>query len=417
MNPGADRPSTGQRLVPVPRHMRGRRRAGRHWVVAAASVLVLALVAGLGVGYLRLQNNLTSTNLLQPGEKPHTAAADDNKDPINILVLGTDTRQGQDPSFGSTNDSSGYGNSDVNMLVNISGDRQRISVLSIPRDTMAPFPGCTDPATGAASAPVPVQMINVALKLGGPSCTRKTIQALTGISVEHFIVVNFAAVIGLSNALGGVQVCVNQAIDDPDSGLHLPAGKSLVQGEQALAFLRTRHGFGDGGDLTRIKAQQSFLASLARKLQSEGTLTNIPKVYSIADTATKSITVDTGLSTIPALIQLASRLKTAKPDNITFITAPVEPYPADPNRVQLIPDRAAALFHAIATDQDPRTALSPATAAAPASPAPAATTAAAAQGAPSPGRPPAKPAAAPTLPPDLTGQSASQNTCEDAFTG
>ncbi|GAA4656344.1 hypothetical protein GCM10025779_19970 [Arthrobacter cryoconiti] len=294
------------------------------------------------------------------------------------------------------------------MAVHISGDRQRMSVVSIPRDTMAPFPGCVDAAGGPPWPAMETQILNVALKMGGPSCLRKTVGDLTGVSFEHFMIADFHAVVDLTNTVGGVQVCVNKAIDDADSRLHLPAGNSTIQGEDALAFLRTRSAFGDASDLSRIAAQQGFLSSLVRKIKSEKTLTDVPKLYSIADTVTKNVTIDKGLANIPALLQLASRLKNINPANVTFVTVPHEPYVYDPNRVQIQQEPAKKLFSTIIADQDISTSVNDKGAAAPGqdiSPG-VAPSELPSEGAPMP--------TAVSVPDPLTGQNADQQTCQSA---
>lgn len=402
-----------------PRHLRRRSHAKRRWLLTGLALSVTAsLVAG--AGYANLQHNIRSEDLLQPGQthvavvaaRPGSSAQPIVTDgPMNILVLGTDTRAGADGAYGSVTDSSGYGNSDVILIVHISADRRSAGVISIPRDTVAPYPGCTDSRSGRVTGPLEGQMINLALQEGGPSCTVKTIEALTGITFQHFLVADFNAVVDLTNTLGGVPVCVSAAVNDPLSGLNIPKGTSSIQGQQALAFLRTRHGFGDGSDLGRIKAQQSFLASMVRKIKGEGTLTNLPKLYAIADTVTKNLTVDKGLASIPALLGLADRLKNIEPQNVAFITVPNEPYTLDPNRVQLQADAADRLFHAVIADTSITSALAaPAPAVRPVpTPTASATSAATAK--------PSARAAAPALPPGVSGQTGSQATCQGAAAG
>ena len=122
---------------------------------------------------------------------------------------------------------------------------------------------------------------------------------------------DFNAVKELSKTVGGVEVCISDAVYDPDSRLRLPKGTSKVQGEQALAFLRARHAFADGGDLGRIKAQQGLLPSLTRKMKSDGTLSNPVKMLEIADVVTKNLTIDEGLASIPTLLTVGNRVKTS----------------------------------------------------------------------------------------------------------
>ena len=141
-------------------------------------------------------------------------------------------------------------------------------------------------------------MINAAMAEAGIGCAVDTVNKLTGLEIDHFMMADFNAVKELSNAVGGVEVCISDAVYDPDSQLRLPKGTSTVQGEQALAFLRTRHAFADGGDLGRIKAQQGFLSSLTRKIKDDGTLSNPAKMLEIADVVTQNLTVDDGLASV-----------------------------------------------------------------------------------------------------------------------
>jgi hypothetical protein len=139
------------------------------------------------------------------------------------------------------------------------------------------------------------------------------------------------------DTLGGVEVCTPQAYDDPWSHLHLAKGRHLITGNQALAFVRTRHGVGDGGDLGRIELQQEFISSLIQKIESQGTLGNPVELFDIANTATKAVTVDPGLGSIAKLLSLAATLRNLHTKNVTFITMPTIEDPADINR--LLPEQ------------------------------------------------------------------------------
>ncbi|NED80651.1 LytR family transcriptional regulator, partial [Streptomyces sp. SID11233] len=162
-----------------------------------------------------------------------------------------------------------------------------------------------------------------------PGCTMRTVTKLTGLKVDHFMMADFNAVKNLTTAVNGVEVCVAKDVDDPDSHLKLSAGTHKVQGEQALAFVRTRHSFGNQGDLDRIKVQQQFLGSLARQLKSEDTLTSPKKLYKVAEAATNALTVDSGIGSITKLMSLAKELQHINPKNITFATLPVVDNPAE----------------------------------------------------------------------------------------
>jgi LCP family protein required for cell wall assembly len=346
-NPGAGEPLAG-------RHFRARRGAPL-WLKIGASAVALILVAAVavvGVLFTRLQGNVQVADL-NLGTNPETqTAVSDSNDPLQILIMGTDTRDGTNGEYGSTDDSSGFGNSDVMMLMNLSADNKRVSVVSFPRDLMTSLPSCRNSETDETFDAMPFAQLNSALKLGGPGCTVAAINDLTGLHIDHFMLADFNAVKDLSNTLGGVEVCVDHAMRDPDSGLELPAGTSKVQGEQALSFLRTRHGFGDASDLARIKAQQAFLASMTQKIKGEGTLTDLPKVYGIADAVTRNLTIDKGLANIGSMISVANRLKNVDLAKVAFITAPWAPDPSDEARVVLLQPDADNLFAALRADQD-----------------------------------------------------------------
>ena len=338
------KPTGGSRASAVPggRHLSRRASAGHPVLKGIAAFLSLVLVAGVVFGVvqvLRLQGNF-DTQPLNLGDGDSVEQVDANTDPMQILVLGTDQRDGQNSN-----------NSDVMMLVNLSADRSNVTVVSFPRDLLVPLPQCTDPESGLVYEAMDLGQLNGALGNGGPGCTVAAINEITGLTIDHFMMADFDAVEELSNTLGGVEVCVNQPVDDPLSGLNIPAGVSSVQGEQALAFLRTRHGFGNGGDEGRIRAQQSFLASMVRKVKDEGTLNNLPKLYSIAETVTKNLTVDDGLAQIPDLVSLATRLKDTDLGSIAFVTVPVVPYEYDPNRLVIDEANAEPLFDALVADK------------------------------------------------------------------
>ena len=346
-------PGQGELYAASSRRRRPPRRLPR-WlkaVAAVVSVLLLGAVAFGGYWVWRLQSNISTSELTAGGQRTE-GSVNDSTDRLQILVLGSDTRSGNNSEYGSADDSSGYGQSDVMMLLDISADNKHVNVVSFPRDLLVDVPSCTDAKTGQKYAAQQDAMINSAMKQAGIGCAVDTVNKLTGLEVDHFMMADFNAVKELSNAVGGVEVCVSDAVHDPDSGLNLPAGTSQVQGEQALAFLRTRHGFANGGDLGRIQAQQGFLASLSRKLKSEGTLGNPQKTLSIADTITRNLTVDSGLSSVPSLLTIANRLKNIDPANINFITTPTKPAPEDPNRLALDEPAASNFFAALRKSPD-----------------------------------------------------------------
>lgn len=338
--------------VGVARHLGSARRMPA-WLKVTTAVLAVLLVGGLGFAgywYFRFQSNIT-TAPLNAGDGAGTGV-NDSTDRMQILILGSDTRDGKNSEYGSAQDSSGYGQSDVMMLMDISADNKRVSVISFPRDLLVDIPQCTDKKTKQVYPARTGVMINEAMAEAGIGCAVDTVNKLTGLEIDHFMMADFNAVKELSNAVGGVSVCVSDAIYDPDSRLRLPKGTSSVQGEMALAFLRTRHAFADGGDLGRIKAQQGFLSSLTRKIKDDGTLSDPAKMLNIADVVTKNLTVDEGLASVPSLLTIGNRLKNIDISKVAFVAVPTTPAVTDINRLQIAEPAGSQLFAALRQDVD-----------------------------------------------------------------
>ncbi|WP_436500054.1 LCP family protein [Actinokineospora sp. HUAS TT18] len=308
-------------------------------LVAVAAVLAVGGVAA--AAYFRLQGNLTTVDLNsaigvdRPPPLPPLAAGT----PLTVLLIGSDTRQGENGRYGPEDSGA---RSDTTMLVRLSADRKRATVVSIPRDLMVPRPDCGRGAVGSA-------MFNSAFAVGGAACTVRTVESLTGLRVDHFVQLDFTGFASLIDAVGGVDVTIDAPIDDDRSGLHLAAGTHHLDGATALAFVRTRHGVGDGGDLGRINLQQQFLRAVATTLAPRDLLSDPTQAYRIADIATKSIVTDTGLGSLTALAALAHDLRALTADTIELITVPTTPHPANANRLALRPD-AADLWQRLRTD-------------------------------------------------------------------
>jgi LCP family protein required for cell wall assembly len=270
----------------------------------------------------------------------------------NILLIGSDTRVGQ---FDSADDVQGARN-DVTMLIHISQDHQQLTAISFPRDLMVPIPACSNPETGTTYPATASAQFNTALGNGGVSCVVDTVENLTGLSVPYAGLITFDGVIEMSNALGGVDVCVANPINDTFTGLHLTAGSHNLEGSDALAFLRTRHGVGDGSDLARISSQQVFLSALLRKVTADGTLSNPITLYKLAGAALSNMTLSDGLAQARTLVGLAGALRGMSTANMLFVQYPVADDPADSARVIVDQDAAHTLNVALQNDQ--KTSLS-----------------------------------------------------------
>jgi LCP family protein required for cell wall assembly len=297
------------------------------WTAAVASALVVLVSLGAYAIYAKLDGNLSVTNAfggLQ--DRPAAAAAGIE----NILILGSQTRDGQGPGFGYD---PGTDLSDNLILVHLDVTHTHASIVSIPRDTLVYEPACAA-RTGGGAVPAQQQaIIDGAMNLGGPACAVKTVEHLTGIRMTHFVEFDFNSFRTMVQTVGGVEVCLPQAVNDPFSHLNLSAGKHLVTGNEALAFVRTRHGVGNGGDLGRIQLQQEFMSSLIQKIESEGVLANPVKLLQIGNTATSALTVDPGLGSVAKLLTMAAGLRNLHSKNVTFITMPTIADPANINRL------------------------------------------------------------------------------------
>ncbi len=298
-------------------------------VGVSALVLLLVGMTGFLLAYRHLEGNIT---VIDPGNmlgsrpaKVVVPAAP--HEPLNILLLGSDTREGK----GNGIDHAAAGaRSDTTILLHISADRKHAYGVSIPRDTMVQRPDCGDVPGG-------FDMWNNAYAYGGPTCTQKQVEQVTGILVDHVVVVDFRGFRAMVDALGGVPVCVPSEVNDQKHGIYLPKGTYDVTGQQALSYVRERYILSANSDIGRMARQQAFLGAMAKKAISLGTLTNPVKLYKFLDAATKSLSTDEGLAHLRSLADLAKQLRGIGTENIQFLTAPFESYPPNPNRLQLTP--------------------------------------------------------------------------------
>jgi LCP family protein required for cell wall assembly len=306
-------------------------------------VMGFVLVAGCAGGYFIYQHFNSNISTVDIGG----AGSGDTipEGPMNILVIGTDSRTGKgNEGYG---DKGSVGHADTTILFHVSADRSNATALSIPRDLITDIPDCpTKQKDGSTKVVRGEQNVRFNTSLGqegrDPGCTMRTVTELTGVKVDHFMMADFNAVKTLTTAVGGVDVCLDKDVNDPKSHLKLPKGHSLVKGEQALAFVRTRHSFGNSGDLDRIRVQQQFLGSLIRKMKSNDTLTDTGKLWKLATAATKALTVDEGIGSIKKLSDLAQNLSKVNTKNITFTTVPVLDNPAEKVKATVVLNKPKA---------------------------------------------------------------------------
>ncbi|MER5280657.1 LCP family protein [Streptomyces sp. NPDC002809] len=325
-----------KRKAPKPR-----RKKALLWTGGVMAFLLVTASAGGYWLYQHFNGNLSTVDIGDRGNKDVVTA----NAPMNILVIGTDKRTGKgNEGYG---DKGSTGHADTNILFHVSKDRTNATAMSIPRDLMTNIPDCeTKQADGSEKTIPGTQNVRFNTSLGqdgrDPGCTMDTVKELTGLTVDHFMMVDFNAVKELSTAVGGVDICLAHAVKDEKSHLDLPAGPSTVQGEQALAFVRTRHAYANGSDLDRIKGQQQFIGSMIRQMKSDDTLTSPTKLFKLADSATRALTVDSAIGSVPKLSSLAKELTKIDTKNITFVTLPVIDNPAEPTPITVVVDPVKA---------------------------------------------------------------------------
>ncbi|MEU7508831.1 LCP family protein [Streptomyces lavendulae] len=332
-----------------PRPPAGRRRRLLRWIGLGAVLLVLAGAATGWWLYEKLDGNITSDTSaeaeLRRFERERPVHLADGAQ--NILLIGSDSRSGRE--------NAGYGQdggtqrSDTTILLHLAADRGSVTAVSIPRDLMTEVPACRA-ADGTRTAERFAQF-NWAFQWGGAACTIRTVERLTGVRIDHHMVLDFGGFKQMVDAVGGVEVCLPQPVDDAEAHLRLPAGRHLLQGEQALGFVRARYGLGNGSDTERIQRQQQFLGSLVKKVQSNGVLLNPARLYPLLDAATSALTTDPGLASLRGLYELVRSVRDIPSDEVRFLTVPRRPYAPNPNRDELLEPDAGQLFQRLRLDR------------------------------------------------------------------
>ncbi|GAT71923.1 LCP family protein [Microbacterium hydrocarbonoxydans] len=316
--------------------------------------LAVVLVSGFGVAaYIvyDLSSTVTANAVELEGTEDLPPDIGAYEGGFNLVLTGVDTcEDAYKQYFGERctgKDSEGTLN-DVNLLVHVSEEPRRITVVSFPRDLQVPIPACQDEDGNETSA-MSRQSINVAYGTGGLNCVAKTISELTGQEVQFAASVTFGGVIEITNAIGGVDVCLATPIKDKYTGLDMTAGNHTIQGIQALQFLRTRYGVGDGSDLGRIGNQQQYMSSLVRKMISSETLGNVPVMLKLANTGLQNTEASTSLANSPmTIVQIALAVKSVPFEDIVFLQFPTNTDPYNANHVVPNEEAAAAMWDAIA---------------------------------------------------------------------
>ena len=315
----------------------------------ALVVVLVSTLTVLGISAYQLTTELSRHQIHVVGLDGKAVEVPPLNGPLNLLLVGSDTRQGTGNGVFGTETSN---LADVIILLHISADRKNAVGISFPRDLMVPWPACPSTSGGPGYLAQSLGQINATIANGGPGCTLLTVEQLTGLKIPYLAMIDFNGVIELSNAVGGVEVCVAQDINDPYTNTYLKAGMHNLQGLQALQFLRTRHGVGDGSDLSRISNQQVYLTALVRKLKSKDILNNPVALYSMAKAAARNMKLSDTLSDPGVMVGVADALKAIPMKKITFLQLPSLSMTGKyANRVQPDYEKAQILFDLMAADK------------------------------------------------------------------
>ncbi|RYV53034.1 LCP family protein [Pengzhenrongella frigida] len=365
------------------RHSRAQsgHRARRGIALGLTAVLSFGISASAFLAF-RLNGNVDRvdiTNLVakpSPGATREPNPTDPNLGaPVNILLLGSDERDGANESIGGADPSLA---SDTAIVAHLSADRSRIELVSIPRDSMVSIPACTG-TNGSTSKPRSKAIFNSAFSIGwnlggdiasAAACTMSTVQANTGLSLDHVAIVDMIGFQRMVDAIGGVDICIPSRMVDAYTGLDAAAGNQHFDGVRALQFARARHVEGtDGSDLNRIGNQQRLLSAVMTTALSKNDLGNVPKLISFLSAATSSMTTDADL-TLQTMASLVYNTRSVRSGDITFMTIPNGPDPADGNRV-VWTSASEAIWSNMVQDLPIVTAEEPVDPAAPSAPGPA----------------------------------------------
>ncbi|MEU5214265.1 LCP family protein [Streptomyces sp. NPDC020742] len=337
----AQRPARGPGPDP-----RARRRRRRRWgALGAVGVVLVGGGAGWAL-YAKLNSNIHTDSAtereLRKWESERPPAGPPNAE--NLLLIGSDSRTGDNGRYGHSRGQ----RSDTAILLHLAADRKSATAVSIPRDLMVEVPHCQR-SDGQETEPQMAQF-NWAFAFGGAACSIRTVEKMTSVRIDHYMIIDFTGFKKMVDAVKGVEVCLPQAVRDDQAQLRLPAGRQVLNGEQALGFVRARKGIGNGSDTQRMERQQRFLGALVKKVQSNGVLLNPTRLYPVLDAATSSLTTDDALASLRGLYELVRSTRRIPTGRVQFLTVPRREYRYDANRDELVQPDADRLFGRLRRD-------------------------------------------------------------------
>ncbi|GAB2495180.1 LCP family protein [Nocardiopsis aegyptia] len=327
----------GKRSAPRPSGLlRAARLSTGQWVACVATAL--AIIASLGgyTWYQGIVGNITTAQVdTDQWDRPTSVEG-----VMNILIIGSDVRSGENAEYG---DAEGE-RPDTMLIASVNVDSGAATLVNLPRDLVVDLPGC-EPSEGHQGMSAQSGMLNSAMTFGGVGCQWSTVEQVTGVHLDHFVMMDFGGFKDIVDAVGGVEMCVPEPIEDPKAHLSLDAGLQTLNGEDSLGFVRSRYGQGDGSDLSRIERQQEFMGAMLRQVLSSDVMASPVTVTNFLGAVTDSITTDEDL-TIDTMADIAISMREVDLERVQFVTVPNGQHPADPNRI-IMSDAAPALFEAV----------------------------------------------------------------------
>ncbi|WP_431869353.1 LCP family protein [Nocardiopsis eucommiae] len=311
------------------------------WVACVATALVI-IASLLSYGwYQGLVGNITTAQVdTDEWDRPTSVEG-----VMNILVIGSDVRSGENADYGAAEGA----RPDTMLIASINVDNGAATLVNLPRDLMVDLPGCE--ATEGYEGMSPQEgMISSVMTFGGVGCQWQVVEQVTGVHLDHFLMMDFVGFKDMVDSIGGVEMCIPEPVDDPKAHLVLDAGLQTLDGEDSLGFVRSRYAQGDGSDLSRIDRQQEFMGAMLREVLSSDVMTSPVTITRFLGAVTDSITTDEGL-TVDTMADIAISMREVDLDRVQFVTVPNGAHPADENRI-IMSDAAPALFEAINNGED-----------------------------------------------------------------
>ncbi|MEV2276485.1 LCP family protein [Nocardiopsis sp. NPDC049922] len=333
----------GRRSAPrSPRAFDRARMSSGQWVACAAtSLAIVASLGGYG-WYQGIVGNITTHDVdTDAWDRPVSVEG-----VMNLLILGSDIRSGENADYGEAEGE----RPDTMLIASINVDNGTATLVNLPRDLVVELPGC-EPAEGYEGMDPQTGMLNSAMTFGGVGCQWSTVEQVTGVHLDHFVMMDFTGFRGMVDAIGGVEMCIPEPVSDPKAHLELDAGLQTLSGEESLGFVRSRYGQGDGSDLSRIERQQEFMGAMLRQVLSSEVMTSPVTVTNFLGAVTDSISTDREL-TVDIMTDLAISMREVDLGNVQFLTVPNGQNPNDANRLVMSEPAASELFQAINNGED-----------------------------------------------------------------